>query len=103
MNHHKKTIKKYHTTKLTLATLSLGVLIAPVQSAVGHITTSITPDNGQVSLKAELHPHHSDHGTWHKHYVSTRSLRAVGYGDGKETSTDASSNWDFYEGSAVLG
>lgn len=101
MNHHKKTIKKHsytkRHTKITLATLSLGALIAPVQSAVGHATINVMPDDGFITLKAELHPHHSDHGSWHGHYVNPRSLRAVGYGDGKDTSIDADANWKFYE------
>lgn len=101
MIQHKKRIKKYtytkHHTKITLATLSLGALIAPVQTAVGHATINLASNSGQVTLQAELHPHHSDHGSWHEHYVNPRSLRAVGYGDGKDTSIDADANWKFYE------
>lgn len=97
MNHHKKTFKKYHHTKITLATLSLGVLVAPVQSAVGHLTMNISSTGGNVTIQSELHPHHSDHGSWHDHYVNPRSLRSIGYGDGKDTSIDADANWKFYE------
>lgn len=79
-----------------MATLSLGVLIVPVQSPVGHATREL-PEDGQTSVQAELHPHHSDHGSWHGHYINPRSLRAVGHGDGKDTKIDADANWRFYE------
>jgi hypothetical protein len=88
----KKNINNLH--KITVSMLSFGVLVAPVQSAFSNISLNVTPHDGVAQIHVEYHPHASDSGSWHNHYIDPRSIRAVGYDTGKTHKNH--DNWDFY-------
>ena len=92
MNHHtKKTSSKHTFTRITLATLSVGAVVAPVQLAASHLPSDAQPKEEVVKITAKAYPHPHDHIK-----LDPRSIRAVGYGNGKETVIDAKENWNFY-------
>ena len=82
---------KQKTNQYTLATLAVGAIVLPIQTPISEASSLSHTDasqNTHAKIQSEAHPHHTDHGTWHNHFVDPRSIRAVGHDTGKDAEKD---------------
>jgi hypothetical protein len=85
-----------NTTTPILCILSVGVVLAPVQSAIGkNLDMSLTDFSSKV--QSEQHTPHFHTSPGDHYYADPRALRAVGYDTGKsDRGKQGRDNWDIY-------
>ncbi|MDR3125955.1 MAG: hypothetical protein LBU20_02725 [Candidatus Nomurabacteria bacterium] len=92
---------KQKSNQLTLAALAVGAVLAPLQTAMSHVTLDSSADTNAAKIQIEQHPHQSDAGSWQNHYIDPRSIRAVGHDTGKDAEKSLQDPWKIYHSRAA--